>query len=470
MIVPSSSLFFPTSGSRTPASAAWNVNRIIQWAMYIFVVSIPFESSLVAMETGGVTYGLGAASSLSRFSGALVILAVLTNVRLGFGGRSWARWGFMAFGLFSAFRLFANHFRFGYPITLTALSISWTVGLFFVVAGIWRDPVLRRRSMILLLYAVSAVAFLQLTGSAFSRTGLMVFGSGWERVGAFGQDPNFVGAQHGAGFLLALVTALRIIPAGRFTARISWLFAFICLAALIQTGSRGAVLSVGLASLTLLQSRRTQQYRFRIYVTAILIVVAIAGLVLTNPGFMARFEKMVQSTEKEERIEIYRRSIELAKESLLIGHGPERNVLLLGDSLGLVARDTHNILLWTLTATGLVGLTFYLIGVAGSLGRAYRARNGPDGIAPVALGSMAFLFGQTAGWHQLKMFWILMAFAATASHGASTLRKAGRGIRLTFGPSRNPTGGPLGKRGSTRPGSEPAADSSINIPGEAAGP
>jgi O-antigen ligase len=446
------------------ASSEWRANWIIQLAMYVFVVSIPFESSLLAMQAGGYTFGLEAAASLSRIAGALLVLAALTDVRHAFGGRSWARWGFLAFGLFSAARLLDNHFRIQYPITITALSISWTILLFFIIAGLWRDPVLRRRSMILLLYALGAVALLQLMGSAYSRTGEMVYGSEWQRVAAFGQDPNFIGAQFGAGLLLALLTALRIIPSGRFTARIAWLFSLLCLVALVQTGSRGAVLSVGLASLALFLGRQTRRNRFRITIAAMVVVAIIAGFVLTNAGFVARFEGIFQSLEREERPEIYRRSIEMAKDALFFGYGPERNVLLLGESFGRPARDTHNILLWALTATGLFGLTLYLIGAAGCLGRAFRARTGPDGVAPLTVGVMAFIFGQTAGWHQLKIFWILMAFSASATIGAPIARKAGRSIRLTFRTGKNPAGRGPTDIGAALPPSRAAAEPALNIP------
>jgi O-antigen ligase len=115
------------------------------------------------------------------------------------------------------------------------------------------------------------------------------------------------------------------------------------------------------------------------------------------------------------REEIFPVAFQMFKDRPLIGYGPA-NHYVLAVRLGLpprlhLSRDTHNLFLEVLTATGVLGATPFLIALWLCCASAWKARHGMEGILPTVQ-LAAILVGNLSGnYITLKLQWVLLAYA-----------------------------------------------------------
>jgi O-antigen ligase len=387
---------------------------------YIFLFSLPFESSFIS---GGLL-GLSASNSvwsLSRITGLILIAALLFSRRLLFSFHLPSVWGFFAYiFLFLAGAVFTSFFS-NYPFSSDLFVIPWMILIFIVCCEFFMDASARNQGLKVLMVAISLCALLQIWNLSFNRNFAMEAGSSEMRIAAFGEDPNFIGAQYAVGILIAILFMLDILACSRRFKIISLFGGIVCLLALIQTGSRGAAICFVIALTALLLNKQTARKRKMIWLTLIITIGLLGVLITSSSGFLSRFQDTINSGDTSQRTDIYQASFNIFLASPLIGYGPGFNTLVLGYDLEKYRKvDTHNTLLWVLTASGLVGFIPFFFGFSMCFIQAFRARNGQEDVAPLILCGLAIVFCQTVSWQEEKLFWVLLAFGATAVMSKNT--------------------------------------------------
>jgi O-antigen ligase len=381
---------------------------------YLFLISLPFEALLISGGLLGFTAS-DSAWSLSRFTGLVLIVALLFSRRRIHCIKVPAVWYFLIYVFLYLLAAVYTSVSSNYLLSSQLLVIPWLILMFIVCCEFFLDSSLRVNALKALMVAISLCALLQLGDLAFNRSIPMVFGESEVRVGAFGGNANFVGAQYAVGFMIAILFLVGILPSGRGFKITSLLGSVVCTLGLIQTGSRSSAICLVIALLALLFNQQPSSKRKLIWLASVLSIGILVVLVIGNKGFLSRFQDTLNYGDTSKRTDIYQASFRVFLASPMLGFPPGLNTVLVGyvmDSIRAV--DTHNTLLSVLTASGLIAFIPFFLGILMSLIQAFRARYGPDGIASLALCLLAVAFCQTASWQTEKLFWVLLAYGATS--------------------------------------------------------
>jgi O-antigen ligase len=136
------------------------------------------------------------------------------------------------------------------------------------------------------------------------------------------------------------------------------------------------------------------------------------------------------------RERIFPALLEMFQERPLAGWGPVNNQYEVALRIGernRSSRGAHNLILELLTATGLLGVTFFLIGLWHCITAAITARHGIHGSLPAALLAAQLAANMSGNYIAVKFFWLVLALALASAS------QVGAGSRTTvFTPARDP--------------------------------
>jgi len=133
-----------------------------------------------------------------------------------------------------------------------------------------------------------------------------------------------------------------------------------------------------------------------------------------------------------------------------IGWGPTLNRREISERVGIprfTDLDAHNLILFLLTATGLIGTIPFLIGVGLCARSAWKARDGTHGILPFAMLVAVLTACLTVSGIDWKQFWFVLAYALASSSLVGALngrRVAAKPLSPPGRPDRRPVGHILG--------------------------
>ena len=145
----------------------------------------------------------------------------------------------------------------------------------------------------------------------------------------------------------------------------------------------------------------------------------------------SRIEATLDKGSLAKREAIFPEAWGMFVESPVIGWGPVNNMEELGTRVGEPdhpRRDTHNIFLELLTATGLLGAIPFLGGLLLCIRTAWSARSGPQGALPLALIIAVSVANIGANLLYAKLYWFILAYVLAAGYQA--------GARLHSSPGR----------------------------------
>jgi O-antigen ligase len=135
--------------------------------------------------------------------------------------------------------------------------------------------------------------------------------------------------------------------------------------------------------------------------------------------------------------------VEMFSEKPLIGWGPinshyELSLRELYVSEGektLFKRDSHNLMLETLTSTGILGTLVFWPGIVLCVLAGWRARTGTDGILPLAVLIALLVANMSGNYIGSKLIWLFLALAVAADDRVSSHDVEGTGHDLRAGAS-----------------------------------
>jgi O-antigen ligase len=384
------------------ADARIAANPVVRAALYLFVLSIPFEMPrrTIPLEIPTVT---GLVFLLTTILNPSVCYRRLPPAAVWFSGYLW---------------MLALSAVVNVP-TNTALvvrgffSLTMLLLMFVTIYNTLSDERVVRGVLIAIVISVSARAALQVAGIGATTYDLW---SGGQRVTILGQNANLSAMILSAGLVTVLGLAWR--QDGRLP-RLglpAWPLAAMIAIAIVQTGSRGGMLCAAVGMVALLFRGRTFARRLRNLVLGAVALVALGFGAYRSEVVRDRFAEAA-SGHLAGRERIYPALVEMFVERPWIGWGPIENqyeVVRRTLDQKYDHRDAHNLLLELLTTAGVAGAIPFLVGIALCMVSAWRARQGFLGLVPLAL-LVTVLTGTLSGtWIEAKILWLAMAFGLAA--------------------------------------------------------
>jgi len=295
--------------------------------------------------------------------------------------------------------------RFYDRIRTSLFTVTQVLILFWISYNLMRYERIRKGTLWVLAVSCLILAIMQILNITSERVG---YG---DRVSAFGDNPNQLGWMLSVG-LLTLVGLAYGRENVNFKVRLlTWLSFGVLATALIRTGSRGATAGLVAGLMAFLLKGRSFGTKLKI---GLIVVLGIGSLIWASYHIEAvrvRWEQTFYKGSMAGREEIYPAAWEMFQEKPLFGWGPVKHYYELGSRLGLPTRDPHNLYLWILIETGLLGAVPFFAGLWLCWHAAWKARHSIQGVVPVAL-MLCFLVNNAKGTGLAdKVSWIILAYA-----------------------------------------------------------
>jgi O-antigen ligase len=379
--------------------ATSRAHTVTRWGFLLYVLSIPLEYPDRTLSLDFTT-----------LVGGVFLLTALISPRVCFGRIplpvAWYAAFLYVWG--AAFVLNGGH----YPSSVlwAFLRLLQLVLILWASANLMRDDGTRKTALLALALSCLLLAALQVTGVANAPAD---FGGGLNRASVLGQNPNRTGRFLAGGALILIGLSYGRYQSVLRPRLLAWPLFGLLTIALVQGGSRGAMLSLAVGMFAFAVAGGTMVTKLRNSLVAVLVVVSLAWIAFQSPLMQKRFEQ-AESGNLAGRENIFPAAFQMFTERPIGGWGPIRNYYELASRLPTYEgerRDTHNILLETLTSTGLVGTTLCLIALALCGLAAWRARKGPEGVLPLALMTSVLIGNMSGNFLAFKLYWLYQAYA-----------------------------------------------------------
>ena len=372
---------------------------VVRWLFYAFVFSLPFETVVEGVLEPPTIIGAALLASTLLQPGLF-----LRWPPAGFWCLIVYLYVFATLGLLEPSEHRAALWR-------SVFLLAQLVTLCWIAYCLMRDPRVAEWALLSLAAACAVLALLQVTGVASSVSDA---GARVERVTAFGFHPNNL-----ARILTLGLLALIGLSYGRGRSFfqpvfLAWPAVALVGVALIQTGSRGGLVALGVG-LTTLVLRGGSWQRKLLNAFGVLAVAAFFALASMQSEIMReRFERTMEEGNLARREQIYPTAWEMIQERPLAGWGAIAGTYELGTRLGHPEEETknpHNLLLYALVSSGIVGALPLVAGLALAAYAAWRSRHGAHGILPLALVAALFVANMSGVWLFNKLHWLVTAYA-----------------------------------------------------------
>jgi O-antigen ligase len=426
--------------------------RVVRWGLYALLASIPFEiphRSTLPVE-------------VPTLFGAIFLLTALLQPRVAFRKPPTAFWSFAGFLYIFALAASLNFLNDQREVLQLFLLILQNVLIFWAAYNVLRDEHVTTNALVVYVTACVIRAILPIVG--IGRTTRTVW-TGGERWTWLGQNEN-----NSAMFMAAGLIILVGLTYGRTRSAIrprllAWPAAALLADAIVRTGSRGglATLTTGLLVFLLLNHAPSLRLRIRNAAVGLVALALLLWGAYASPVMRDRLADTAENGAMAGRETLYPVLMQMFFEKPLLGWGPLNNDYELslremyvseGEKF-LFKRDTHNLMLETLTSTGVIGTLVFWPGILLCLLAAWRARAGPEGILPLSLLLGLLIANMSGNYIGSKVLWVAMAVALAGYEHARGLahrpqRDVGKRASVTQFPHTR-WSGPEGVRSSGLP-------------------
>jgi O-antigen ligase len=386
---------------RSPAAAGpADVPLPLSWAFYAFVFALPVET---------IGLGMGIPASGTRILGYFFFLVALLYPGVSFRriptALGWFGLYLLVYAVLGMFQP-SEYWEEIYERVFTLVQLEVLLWASF---NLLRSARVARGALVALGLSCTLLAALQAAG-----LGAPPADPTEGRAVGLGQNPNEVAGYFAVG-LLALVG----LASGRGPWRLlAWPLVAVVGVAVVQTGSRGGLLALGAGVATFLLVGRTPRVRWRNAAILVLVAAAAVVVLLLSEASRRRWEATLTTGNLSHREQLYPIAWDMFLDQPVLGVGPVTGLYELGWRTRHVLwhyvqawREPHNSFLYVATATGLLGLVPFLIGLGLCLGQGWRARGRPDGLLPLALLVTMLAASMSGTWIHLKLFWFVLAYA-----------------------------------------------------------
>jgi O-antigen ligase len=380
---------------------------ILRYAYYAFIVSLPFEA---------VDIGLDVASfSLSKLIGYVFLMATLLQPHLCFKLPPRAFWLFTIYLCMVVLRGILQESQYYSPIITQLLTQTQLLIFFWIAYNLMRYERIGTGTLWALTVSCLVLAILQALD--ITSTG-NVHEQG--RVSAFGINPNSLAWVLSLGLLALVGLAYGREDMSLKVRLLTWLSFGVFAAAIIRTGSRGAIVALVAGFMTFLLKGRSLGTKLKVGLIALLAIGALVWISSHIEAVRVRWERTLFQADTAGRDKIFQVAWEMCQEQPLIGWGPIHHYFELGSRLGHSRPvDPHNLYLWILIETGLLGAVPFFAGLWLCLHASWKARHSILGIAPMAMMLCLLIINTKGTGLKDKLFWVVLAYALASSSSVS---------------------------------------------------
>jgi O-antigen ligase len=418
---------------------------VIHWTYYLFVLSIPFESLPIKI-IGNMT--------VSTMIGFALPLVVWPRPWACFRRPPFAFWCFVVYLTLIAVLALLQPGMLRSAARSQVQTLTQILILFWISYSLMADQRVVERTLALFGGSCALLAVLQIVGITATHEYA-------GRVSALGENPNDLTTLLSLG-LLVLVGLAYGRQRGSGRRRLFAVIGFGFLGAVIVSlGSRGGLLALLVGTLGFLAKRATLPKKLVLLLAGVVILIVLGVASYSDQAMRERWTRTLETGDMAGREKIYPMAWKTFLDRPFLGWGPVRHNFELGSRLGylltngLMYRDQHNVYLWVLDESGLVGGVLFFAGLALCWSAAVRARRGIEGALPVALMICLSVACLKGSYHYRKFFWIVLAYVlASGAKSASRLVATERGSNQDGSPdarfrvrSRAPGGSSAGRLG-----------------------
>jgi O-antigen ligase len=393
------------------------VKPVVRWAFYLFVASLPFE-----------TIKLGVPVEVTMVTGALFILSTVLQLGLFYRWPSGGFWCFVSYLYICAVMavLETTHWT---EVAWELLVLIQLVIFCWISYCLMRYDQIAKTALFILAGSCAALAALQIVGITAKANDV---GAKVERVTALDFNPNDIAGILGIGLLALLGLTYgqdRSILQPRYVA---WpIFALVGIS-IVQTGSRGGLLALGVGMMVFVLRRGTIWSKLRNACCVLLLIGFFAFISLESETTRARFQRTFEEGNLARREEIYPNALQMFQEKPLLGWGNVGYTHELGSRLGHLdepTKNAHNLILHALASTGILGAIPLFAGIGFAVRGAWQSRRGSQGILPLAMIIAVLSVNMSGLWLYKKLHWLVMAYAL-ASGSRVVARRVGSVTKL----------------------------------------
>lgn len=424
-------------------------HRIVCWAFYLFVCSIPFEFS----ERDARELPIEIPTAI----GALFLATTILQPRTSFGRPSRpARWFLVYLYLFllaaavngrDHFATLLNGADYWTEVLKMLFELLELLLIFWVARNLMRSPVVTK-------HALAALASACVVRAAMPFLGIMTtvhrVQTGGARLSALGQNSNHAAMILGAGLVTLVGLTFGRYGRARWQLLVGLPLLGLLAIAVADTGSRGGIIALALGIMAFMFQGGTLGNRIRKMALALFVIAGIGVAAYQSEVMRNRFEDTLETGTLTGRERIYPAVVGMIVDRPLFGWGPANNKYELGlrlDERVRRRRGTHNSILEVLSSTGIFASIPFFIGTWLCLWAAWRAREGPDGTLPLALTVTVMASNMSGDWYITPLYWFVLAYAvASEGHAAETIP-----ARVPAWPAHRPSRPPPIQSGEARP-------------------
>ncbi|MCE5267803.1 MAG: O-antigen ligase family protein [Planctomycetaceae bacterium] len=398
----------------------------VRWCFLLFVASNQLD---YAFRTSSDMF------AISKGAGILLAAATLLQPTVCFAKPPKAFWFFLIYSCVYFLRGLVQPVL-GENTVMTTLTQLQCLLLLWISYNVFRYGGVQNWVFVSLLLSNSVVAVSSSLGVGSS----MAEG----RETAFGRNQNELAFLYAIGLLsgVALLTNKKLHSYWRL---LTVPFILLLLAKVVATGSRSGLLCFAIGVVTYGMSVRGIGGRLKGVAVVGIIAVLLGYMVLRSDVTRERLEKTFSTGSVAGRDKIALVTFKMFLEKPIFGWGPTTH-------LEEVARrewnsyqrtqmlDTHNDLMFSLTATGLAGTAFLFWGFWLCIWEGWKGRKGRAGPFPLAFMMGAMLMSMSGTMQRRKPIWIISAMALASGAAVSAARAPRMAVRRAFipGPKRRP--------------------------------
>lgn len=377
---------------------------IVRLAFYFYVATIPFE-----------TVNLGVPIELTQISFALLLLSMVFQVPLCIRKPPAAFVCFLLYTAVFVLPVVTDETPFGAEASWQTAVLLQLVLMCWVSLNLMKSEGVARTAIITFAMSCGLLALLQLAGVSETTTN---FEESIQRTTSFGFHPNNLARILSLGLLVFIGMTYGGVKDPIRSRTVAWLMFMLIGVSIVETGSRGGLLAffAGLSVLILRQG----DIRAKIRNAAVLVTAgaALTFIVFESDLFRSRIERAMDDGDLARREVIYPTAWEMFLEKPLVGWGGKGSEFELGARLAHedeISKNPHNLFLYILVATGVVGAVPMLIGLVLCGFTAWRARNGPRDILPLSLFATVMVANMSGLWLHNKMHWFVIAYVLSSA-------------------------------------------------------
>ena len=381
------------------------VSTLVRWAFYAFVFSLLFEAAPIGIEV-----------ETTQITGGLLITALVFLQPRMFLQRLPAAVGYLLiYFLVGCLVLLANNDLFDGDIPSRQFLFLQLIALFLISCNLMKEERTARGTLITLIASCSTLSILEMFGLT---TTIEIDEGKLSRFTAFGLDSNQLAGVLAIGWLAAVGFAYE--NSGSRVRRLLLILPVLVLVSItmVRTGSRGGLLALSAGLIVFSLGKGAFSARLRNLCTVV-ILFALFGLIAYQSELIRRrFQVTLDEGTMSKREHFYPMAAQMILEKPLIGWGPVANSIELAQRVQLYRferMDPHNLVLYVLTATGIVGAIPFFASIWLCLRSTWRARDGTFGNLPLAMIVTLLVSEMSVTGFHWKHHWIVLAYCLTSS-------------------------------------------------------